>query len=323
MSSKITQEKYDLVKIEKLKHYLESAHEKGKPKFYEIFVDNLKAVDKTSDPDAFDEYLVYMGEDTRIVKVLIYTSTENCPRNDKFLFIITSPEKDREEKRKQELSGIEIEEKIHSVVQQERDKMNTELLRKEIERLQGELDDSEEYIGELEKKLEETRATKATAKENLGEVFSLALENMIRRNTHLLGGIPLVGQGLAGIVDKDNKRLEEAAQNSFQAIEERNVSFRKISKEGEELYSKGSLSKEDQETLNYFKTLRQAFTEIELFQVLEIIGALACYKESIPVVLELLGEGDDKENEEQSNQNNESNGSQIDSDALREKASQF
>lgn len=45
MSSKITQEKYDLVKIERLKHFLESAHEKGKPKFYEIFVDNLKAVD--------------------------------------------------------------------------------------------------------------------------------------------------------------------------------------------------------------------------------------------------------------------------------------
>ena len=122
MSSKITQEKYDLVKIERLKHYLESSHEKGKPKFYEIFVDNLKAVDKTSDPEQFDEYLVYMSEDTMMVKVLIYTSTENCPRNDKFLFTVTSPEREREEKRKQELSGIEIEEKIHSVVQQERDR---------------------------------------------------------------------------------------------------------------------------------------------------------------------------------------------------------
>jgi hypothetical protein len=217
MSSKITQEKYDLVKIEKLKHYLESAHEKGKPKFYEIFVDNLKAVDKTSDPDAFDEYLVYMGEDTRMVKVLIYTSTESCPRNDKFLFTVTTSEKD--EKKKQELSGIEIEEKIHSVVQMERDKMSTELMKKEIDRLKGELNESEEYIEELEKKLEETKALKATSKENLGEVFSIALENIVRRNTHLLGGIPLVGQGLAGIVEQDNKRLEETAQNSSHAIE--------------------------------------------------------------------------------------------------------
>jgi len=320
MSSKSTQEKYDLVKIEKLKHYLESANEKGKPKFYEIFVDNLKAVDKTSDPDAFDEYLVYMSEDTRMVKVLIYTSTESCPRNDKFLFTVTSSEKD--EKKKQELSGIEIEEKIHSVVQMERDKMSTELMKKEIDRLKGELNESEEYIEELEKKLEETRALKATSKENLGEVFSIALENIVRRNTHLLGGIPLVGQGLAGIVEQDNKRLEETAQNSLQAIEERNASFKRKT-EDEVMPPKNSLSKEDQETLNYFKTLRQTFSEKELVQIFEIICALSYDKESIQTVLELLSEEDEKENEEPSNQDNEVNSSEISNDDLSEKANQF
>ena len=318
MSSKITQEKYDLVKIEKLKHYLESAHEKGKPKFYEIFVDNLKAVDKTSDPDVFDEYLVYMGEDTRMVKVLIYTSTENCPRNDKFLFTVTSSEKDKEEKRKQELSGVEVEEKIHAVVQQERDKMNTELYKKEIERLKGELAESEEYIDELEKKLEETKATKVTAKENLGDIFSLALENIVRRNTHLLTGIPLVGQGLAGIVDQDNKRLEETSQNLPQSIEERNASFRKITKEEEELRSKVSLSKEDKETLKYFKTLQQAFSQTELLQVLEIISALSCDKQNISAVLELLSEENAEENEEQLNADNDSNSKLVGDDITDE-----
>lgn len=289
MSSKITQEKYDLVKIERLKHFLESAYEKGKPKFYEVFVDNLKAVDKTSDPDCFDEYLVYMGEDTRMVKVLIYTSTENCPRNDKFIFTVTSPQKERDERRKQELSGIEIEEKIHSVVQMERDKMNTELLKKEIAQLKEELEESDTYIEQLEKKLEETRNIKATAKENLGEVFSLALENMIRRNTHLLGGIPLVGQGLAGVVEEDNKRLEEAIANSPQAIEERRVSFKKVH-ENERSISGNTISKEDQETLDYFNSLRQAFTETELLQVLEIISTLSYTKDCIPSVLDLLKE---------------------------------
>ncbi len=296
MSSKITQEKYDLVKIERLKHFLESAYEKGKPKFYEVFVDNLKAVDKTSDPEAFDEYLVYMGEDTRMVKVLIYTSTENCPRNDKFIFTVTSPEKERDERRKQELSGIEIEEKIHSVVQQEREKMNTELLKKEIAQLKEELEESDTYIEQLEKKLEETRNTKVTAKENLGEVFSLALENMIRRNTHLLGGIPLVGQGLAGVVEQDNKRLEDAIANSPQAIEERQVTFKKMF-ESEKPTSGNTISKEDQETLDYFNSLRQAFTEPELLQVLEIISTLSYTKECIPSVLDLLKEEGEGETE--------------------------
>lgn len=302
MSSKITQEKYDLVKIERLKHFLESAYEKGKPKFYEVFVDNLKAVDKTSDPEVFDEYLVYMGEDTRMVKILIYTSTENCPRNDKFIFTVTSPEKERDERRKQELSGIEIEEKIHSVVQQEREKMNTELLKKEIAQLKEELEESDTYIEQLEKKLEETRNTKVTAKENLGEVFSLALENMIRRNTHLLGGIPLVGQGLAGVVEQDNKRLEEAVSNSPRAIEERQVTFKKMY-DSEKPTSGNTISKEDHETLDYFNSLRQAFTETELLQVLEIISTLSYTKECIPAVLDLLKEeGEETENLQEANE---------------------
>jgi hypothetical protein len=319
MSSKITQEKYDLVKIERLKHYLESSHEKGKPKFYEIFVDNLKAVDKTSDPEQFDEYLVYMSEDTRMVKVLIYTSTENCPRNDKFLFTVISPDREREEKRKQELSGIEIEEKIHSVVQQERDKMNMELLKKEVERLQQELEESEEYAEELQNKLEELKASKATSKEGLGEAISIAFESLVRRNAHLLGGIPLVGQGLAGVIEQDNKRLEQKAQDSATTAEG------KVTVQKEEAptasFKPSSFSDEDRQALNYLNSLREAFTEAELTQIFQIIGALSYDKESIPSVLELLKEeNDDGENSDGSD---DTDNSKVNSEALREKANEF
>ncbi|RYZ27115.1 MAG: hypothetical protein EOO10_13680 [Chitinophagaceae bacterium] len=297
MSSKITQEKYDLVKIERLKHFLESATEKGRPKFYEVFVDNLKAVDKTSDPEVFDEYLVYMSDDTRMVKVLIYTSTENCPRNDKFIFTVTSPETERDAKRKQDLSGFEMEEKIQTVVQQEREKMNTELLKKELQQTQEELEEAESYIEELEKKLVEAKNTKVAAKENFGEVVSLALESMVRRNTHLLSGIPMIGQGLAGIVEQDNKRLEDAVLHSSKAIEERKVSFKRVMNDDEKTSPKSSISKEDQETLHYFQTLRQTFNDEEMIQVLEIISVLSYQKESIASVLELLKEESSEEEE--------------------------
>lgn len=300
MSSKITQEKYDLVKIERLKHYLEAAAEKGRPKFYEVFVDNLKAVDKTADPEAFDEYLVYMGEDTRMVKVLIYTSTESCPRNDKFIYTVTSPEKERDEKRKSELSGIDVEEKISAVVQREREKMNTELLKKELQETKEELEEAENYIEELEKKLVEAKNTKVAAKESFGEVVSLALESIIRRNSHLLSGIPLVGQGLAGVVEQDNKRLQDAAQNSAQAVEDRKATFTKLSNEESACFKpKPFMSKEDQETLAYFQSLRQAFSESELLQVLDIISILSQDKENIVSVLDLL-QGEDDEQDDQS-----------------------
>lgn len=305
MSSKITQEKYDLVKIERLKHHLESAAEKGRPKFYEVYVDNLKAVDKTCDPDVFDEYLVYMCEDTRMVKVLIYTSTETCPRNDKFIYTVTSAEKEREEKRKGELSGLEVEEKIHAVVQQEREKMATELLKKELQETKEELEEAESYIDELEKKLSEAKSTKAVQKENLGEVVSLALESMIRRNSHLLSGIPLVGQGLAGAVEQDNKRLEGVSQTPSLG-EEAKVSFKRV-RSDEPPTSKESISEEDKQTLDYFQSVRQAFTEPELIQVLEIIAVLSNQKESIPSVLELLKE----EGEEETNADLNSSTQQI------------
>lgn len=101
--SKITTEKYDPVRIERIRHYLESCTEKGKPKFYEIFVDNLKAVEKTDDTTCFDEYKMYIDDNTQMVKILIYTSTENCPRNDKFIFSLHNP---KEEKRQEQLMAL-------------------------------------------------------------------------------------------------------------------------------------------------------------------------------------------------------------------------
>ncbi|MBD0287452.1 MAG: hypothetical protein ICV79_18820, partial [Flavisolibacter sp.] len=72
---------------------------------------------------------------------------------------------------------------MHAIALQEREKMQTELLRKDLEKMREELEDAESYIEQLEKKLEETRNSKVTAKENLGEVVSMALESMLRRNT--------------------------------------------------------------------------------------------------------------------------------------------
>ena len=52
----VTTEKYDQLKIDKLRHFLEAQAEKGMAKPFEIFVDNLKVVAKTDDPKEFDSY---------------------------------------------------------------------------------------------------------------------------------------------------------------------------------------------------------------------------------------------------------------------------
>ena len=137
----------------------------------------------------------------------------------------------------------------------------------------------------------------------------------------MLGGIPLVGQGLAGVIEQDNKRLEQKAQNSSATIAEGKVTVQKEEETPTASFKPASLSDEDRQTLNYFNSLREAFTETELAQIFQIIGALSYDKESIPSVLELLKEEDD--NYENSEGQDDTDKSKVNSEALREKANQF
>ncbi len=70
MNATITTETYEPVKMERLRHFLESHAERGRPRYFEIFVDNLKVVDRTNDPGSFEDYAMYITEDTRMIKVL-------------------------------------------------------------------------------------------------------------------------------------------------------------------------------------------------------------------------------------------------------------
>lgn len=277
--SKITTEKYDVVKIERLKNYLESNAEKNRAKFYEIFVDNLKAVDKTNDPACFDEYLMYMAEDTKIVKVLIYTSTENCPRNDKFIYTVADPVKESEEKRRQELSGIEVENKIQSALTSEREKLNAEILRKELDETKESLEEAETYIEQLQNELAESKNSKLKIKDHFGDIASQAIEGILRRNTHLLSGVPLLN-GLAGVIEQDNKRLEsEILGNTGVASFKRKTNDNNLS------------SKEPDPSVNRFAIfLQENFTGDELEKVAKINQILALNKENISIILNLLNQ---------------------------------
>ena len=114
----------------------------------------------------------------------------------------------------------------------------------------------------------------------------------------------MIGQGLAGVIEQDNKRLEETALNSPIAVEERKVSFKRVVEDEEKGQAvKGAISKEDQETLDYFGSLRQAFSESELLQVLDIISSLSQDKDSIPTVVDLLGGEEDEEDQDTTMQN--------------------
>lgn len=269
-------------KIDRLKSHLEAMAEKGKAKFYEIYVDSMQAVPKTDEPKEFEGYEDYMTPDTNSVKILIYSSA-NSPRNEKYVFSMKA--KTQEEALDMGLSGVAY--KSYSTkeldqlrVQRER-KVNEQIeihdLQKEIKELNGELDEKEEYIQKLEAGIEKAKANgNKIGGMHIGEIVSVALEGMVRRNTHLIAQVPAL-EGLAGIIDKDNERPVQSIQQP-----DAEVSFKKKTD------SAPTLSEQEKEFLALFNEIQRHFSEAEIGQIIEMLELLSKDKSKISPVLDLL-----------------------------------
>lgn len=198
----VTNDNYDQLKIDRLRHFLEAQAEKGMPKPFEIFVDNLKVVAKTDDPKEFDSYEYYMNEDTEKVRILIYNS-HLSPRNDQYSFLVQKNVGGKA------LNGLG---EIESIVQEKlaaRDReyeMNR--LKEELEATKLELEETEEYADKLEKEIQNLKENKFKLKNiDLGELVSVAAEGIIRRNPQFLTKLP-GGEALAGIIVQDNQEQQ-------------------------------------------------------------------------------------------------------------------
>jgi hypothetical protein len=292
MSSKITSEKYDIVKMERLKHYLETNAERGNARHYEIFVDNLKAVDKTNDPGCFDDYNMYMNEDSKVIKVLIYTTSETSPRNDKFIFTITNTEEEKrkQEKKQSELNGIEIQSKIDTAITAERERLNTEKLKEELEVKTKQLAEAEEYIDQLTGALKTEKDKKYNPREiSFGNIASIAIEEVIKRNPAWAKKVPLIG-ALSGLMGTEQPSDLSGTENKT-TTEETTASFSKKAQEP-------SPQSEDTETkvkLGFFRQMEEAFSEEQLTMMLQITQGLMAKPEQLPVVYELVTSQGDAE----------------------------
>lgn len=278
-------EKYSGARINLLYQLLQSDYEDGRPREYDISVDDLKVVRRTTDPEKFFSHEDFITEEARYLTITLYEGTSK--RNTRYVYYL----KDGVEEEKATLSGIE--QTMNDKMQQQRRQWDFELLQKEYEDLKGELEEQEEYIEKLEASLQEEKAKKANIKDNWGEVFSLALEGMVRRNTHLLNGIPVIGQGLAGVVEQDNRRLEHILENEESKVQERQVSFQRMTKE------EAVQTEDDKKILDYHRSLQKAFSQEELATIIQIIALFSEEKENIETVYQMLTGEDMHDAEEQ------------------------
>jgi hypothetical protein len=274
----IVKEKYAGAKINLLHQLLQSDYEDGRPREYDICVDDLKVVRRTTDPEKFFSHEDFINADTRHLTITLYEG--GSKRNTRYVYYLKEGDEE-----KATLSGIENT--MNEKLLQQRQQWDFEQLQKENQDLKEELEEQEEYMEKLESMLQEEKQKKASIKDNWGEIFSVALEGIARRNVHLLNNIPLVGQGLAGVVEQDNKRMETSFETGQTQAQGSKSSFEKVGKE------ESPLSEEEQKILAYHRRLHETFSSEELLMIFKIIGLFSEDKANIHEVYTWLQDEED------------------------------
>ncbi len=149
----ITTEKYDQLKIDKLKHLLTELAAKGQARPFDIFVDGLKVVPKTEDVKEFENYEYYINEDSEKIRILIYYSLTS-PRNDQYVYYIQRGRIEKPLSGLGELDGI-IQEKLEA-----RDREHeARQIKQELEETKKQLEEAEQYAALREEPSEQANST--------------------------------------------------------------------------------------------------------------------------------------------------------------------
>lgn len=277
-------DKFDQQKVDRLKSHLEAMASKGQAKFYEIYVDALKAVQKNDDPVEFEGYEDYMTADTNQIKVVIYSSGSS-PRNEQYVFAMKA--KNNEEAFDMGLNGLTMRGFTSSelkTIKEQRDKKADETfqiqeLNAEIDELNAELTEKQTYISQLENGIETAKANgNKIGGHHIGDIVSVALEGLIKRNTHLLAQVPGL-EGIAGLIENPNGTQSNPVT---QPISE--VTFKKAAQSE----SATPLTEHQKEFLALFGEIQRHFSEPEVTQVIDVLEALSRNKTKINAVLEIL-----------------------------------
>lgn len=258
----ISKQKYDPAQVQKLADLVRLYRDREQPLDYEIVVDGLKVVRRTSDPEMFFIFENFVSADTKNVEVIFYNGNSNVNEKRMFTFIDDEPEKG--------LSGVEVEARIEEKVRKE---MEYDQLKRDNKDLNNKVEELKREVEELEKANEDLVNSQSPLKGFLGEIGSSFVESFIRRNPNVIKGLP-GGEALAGLIETDNKQRQQDEHSS-----DGEVSFR--AKSDSELV----LSEDEKNAITFVHQLKTQFQREEFENVLLILQTLADDKSKIDLIL--------------------------------------
>jgi len=274
---------YNDVKLSQFKMWLHDMVDKGEGKYIEVYVDDVKVVPRTNRIEAIDDHKVYLDDSTETIKIFTY-NTENSNRYQQFTFYIEKKKSiehpiqnhTQQVQQPQGLSGIELENRINQSLAQERERWQNDLMKRDYETCQKKLTEAEDYIEELEEKLNVYKSKKLHLGDvNLGEVASIVLEGMVKRNPHWVAKLP-GGDALAGLIAK------EATENGTAEVIESEVVFKKKTP------VEDGMSEEMKAQLGFLKQLESHFNQEQLDKIMLILQSFVEEPKNIETVFELL-----------------------------------
>jgi hypothetical protein len=269
----VTNDTYDQLKIDKLKHFLEAQAEKGQAKPFEIFVDNLKVVSKTDDPKEFDNYEFYMNEDTEKVRILIYNS-DLSPRNDQYCFQVQKSVGNTKS-----LNGLgEVENMIQEKLAARDREHEMNRLKEELEATKLELEESEDYAETLEKEIQYLKENKfKLGNINIAEFTAAMLEGFVRKNPQMLTKLP-GGEALAGFIQQDNLEKERLLSQPPQPEPKVNV----------QKETSPDITEGEKLQLSVLRKIEQTFSKEQAEMFNAVIHTMVEEPSVIPTILELV-----------------------------------
>ena len=267
MAVNITTEKYDPMKVELIKKNLETQSEQGAPLFYEIYVDNLKVVQRTSKVELFDSFEDFVNEDTLKIRILIYSTHPKAPRNTKHIFLL----KENGEEKEKGLNGTEVQKMLTDQVSRERERWDCDQVKKDLATANTKLEEAEQYAETLQAIIDDTKK-KLQQADGMGEITSIIKTLAI---PYLVGKNPPEKGNLSG--SEENPPAGKAGKPESEA------SFKmKPTEEG------NFLSEEEKNQIAFGKSLQTNFTKEELEMLFSIIAEFVKDKTNIKPVQELL-----------------------------------
>ncbi|MCK6648012.1 MAG: hypothetical protein L6Q66_00005 [Bacteroidia bacterium] len=277
---------YNDVKLSQFKMWLHDMATKGEEKHFEVYVNDVKVVPRTNKIEQIDDHKAYIEDTTETVKVFVY-NTENSNRYLQFIFFIEKKkpiehvENNHVPQQPQGLSGVELEnrisERLTAALAQERERWQNDLMKREFETCKKDLADAEEYIEDLEKQLSHYKSKKLHWGDvNLGDVASVIVEGMVKRNPHWVAKLP-GGDALAGLIAN-----EATTENATAEVVENEVVFKKKTP------AEDGLSEEVKAQLGFLKQLETHFNQEQLDKIMLILQSFVEKPNTIETVFELL-----------------------------------